>query len=135
MSLFPSEKSLYHFDSMSSANDRTAREIQRKFRSFFHHDVPLHQSLCPQQKNGFDCGLYVIAIVDEFCRFVPGPHTSPQVNDDVHDAKAMWKNFADHLHRRITSDSINQRRQQLKSLLERMSVDTQSESSRSASYL
>ena len=105
---------------MSSANDRTAREIQARFRSFFHHDVPLHQSLCPQQKNGYDCGLYVIAIVEEFCRCI---HGSQQVNGSVDDAKALWKSIADHLHRRITSDSINQRRQQLKSLLERMSVD------------
>lgn len=123
MRTFASEKSLYHFDSMSSANDRAAREIQGKFRSFFHHDVPLHQSLCPQQSNGFDCGLFVIAIVDEFCRFIQDSHASQLVNDNVQEVKALWKNFADHLHRRITSDSINQRRQQLKSVLERMSVD------------
>ncbi len=112
--VFDLEKILYHFDSMSTANDRTAKEIQGKFRVFFHENIPLIDSRCPQQKNGFDCGLYVIVIVEEFCRFV-----SKYFSNE----KDYFNKFMDHIQRTITSDYINQRRVELKSLLESMSTE------------
>jgi Ulp1 family protease len=99
---------------MSSANDRTAKEIQTKFRVFFHENIPLINSRCPQQQNGFDCGLYVIVIVEEFCRFISA-HLSNE--------KDYFNKFMDDIHRSITSDYINLRREELKSLLESMSIE------------
>ncbi|CAF4186237.1 unnamed protein product, partial [Rotaria sp. Silwood2] len=58
------EKTLYHCDSMSLSNYHTAKEVQQKFQAFFHDDVTLINCRSPQQKNDFDCGLYVIVIVE-----------------------------------------------------------------------
>jgi len=115
--IFVLEKILYHFDSMSSSNDRTAKEIQRKIEIFFHENIHLINSRCPQQKNGFDCGLYVIVIVEEFCRFV-NEYLLEKLNE-----KEFFDKFMDEIQRSITSDYINQRRKQLKILLESMSLN------------
>lgn len=98
---------------MSSANDRTAKELQKKFEIFFHNNIPLINSKCPQQKNGFDCGLYVIVIVEEFCRFI----------DENLNEKISFDKFSQDIQQIITSDYINQRRKQLKSLLQSMSIE------------
>ncbi|CAF3527756.1 unnamed protein product [Adineta steineri] len=113
---FPSEKFLYHFDSMSSLNDRTAKEMQKKLKIFFHGDIHLINSRCPQQANGFDCGLYVIVIVEEFCRYIQEYYSMENLND-----KKFFEKFIDEINRCITSEYINQRRKQLKTLLESMS--------------
>jgi Ulp1 family protease len=102
---------------MSLANDRTAKEIQRKLRVFFHENIQLIDSHCPQQKNGFDCGLYVIVIVEEFCRFVY-EYLVEKSND-----KTFFEKFMEEIHRVITADYINQRRKELKVLLESMSME------------
>jgi Ulp1 family protease len=101
---------------MSSANDRTAKEIQGKLRVFFHENIPLIAARCPQQINGFDCGLYVIVIVEEFCRFV---------SEHLTNGKDYFNQFMDRIQRSITSDYIDQRRVELKSLLESMSIEKQ----------
>ncbi|CAF1362178.1 unnamed protein product [Adineta ricciae] len=98
------DKVLYHFDSMSSANDRTAKDIQSKLRVFFHTQVPLVNGRCPQQENGFDCGFYENDL-----------SKSP--------TKEGFEKFMNEINRCITSESINQRRKQLKTLLESMSSD------------
>ena len=102
---------------MSTANDRTAKDIQSKLRVFFHTQVSLVNGRCPQQENGFDCGLYVIVIVEEFCRF-------SYENDLLKSpTKESFEKFMNEINRCITSESINQRRKQLKTLLESMSSD------------
>ena len=102
---------------MSSANDRTAKEIQGKLRVYFHENIPLINSRCPQQKNGFDCGLYVIVIVEEFCRFVH------EYLGEKFNGKEFFEKFTNEIQRTITSDYINQRRKQLKQLLQSMSTE------------
>ncbi|UJR28617.1 hypothetical protein I4U23_009850 [Adineta vaga] len=116
------DKILYHFDSMSSANDRTAKDIQDKFRIFFHEQVQLINTRCPQQKNGFDCGLYVIVIVEEFCRFLYENYLSKKSIEENYD-KEVFEMFMNEIHQCITSKSISQRRKQLKELLESMILD------------
>lgn len=98
---------------MLSSNARTAKEIQKKFQLFFHDNIDLIDSRCPQQKNLFDCGLYVIFIVEEFCRFI----------DENSNEKNLFEKFMDQIQQSITSDYINQRRKQLKVLLESMSIE------------
>jgi Ulp1 family protease len=106
---------------MSSSNDHTAKEIQGKFRAFFHENIHLINCHCPQQENGFDCGLYVIVIVEEFSRFVNEFYSSKKSNEDKYDKKFFDK-FSHEIHRCITSEYINQRRKQLKTLLESMII-------------
>jgi Ulp1 family protease len=110
------EKILYHFDSLSFSNDRTAKDIQKKFQIFFHENIQLINSRCPQQKNGFDCGLYVIVIVEEFCRFIY-EYLLKKSN-----IKELFEKFIDEIQQCVTPDYINQRRKQLKILLESMSI-------------
>ncbi|CAF0843813.1 unnamed protein product [Adineta ricciae] len=98
------DKVLYHFDSMSSANDRTAKDIQSKLCVFFHTQVLLVNGRCPQQENGFDCGFYENDL-----------SKSP--------TKEVFEKFMNEISRCITSESISQRRKQLKTLLESMSSD------------
>ena len=62
------EKLLYHFDSMSWANDHTAKTIQQKFQLFFHQNIPVINCDSPQQMNAYDCGLYVIVTAEEVSR-------------------------------------------------------------------
>ncbi len=102
---------------MSSSNDYTAKEIQKKFQVFFHENIQLINSHCPQQTNGFDCGLYVIVIVEEFCRFVY-EYLLEKLNE-----KEVFEKFIDKIQRCVTSDYINQRRKQLKILLQSMSIE------------
>ncbi|CAF0900957.1 unnamed protein product [Rotaria sp. Silwood1] len=116
------EKILYHFDSMSLSNDHTAKEIQQKFQAFFHDHVTLINCRCPQQKNGFDCGLYVIVIVEEFCRFIYKYYLAKNSNEEKY-GKDLFEKFMNEINQSITSEYINQRRKQLKTLLESMSVD------------
>jgi len=111
------EKILYHFDSSLLANDRTAKEIQKKFEIFFHENIQLINSHCPQQQNGSDCGLYVIVIVEEFCRFVYEYLLEKSNN------KELFEKFMNEIQRCVTSDYIKQRRKQLKILLESMSME------------
>jgi Ulp1 family protease len=99
---------------MSLSNDRTAKEIQRKIQTVFQENIHLINSRCPQQINGFDCGLYVIVIVEEFCRFV-NEYLLEKLNE-----KELFGKFMDEIQRCITSDYINQRRKQLKILLKSM---------------
>ncbi|CAF0767313.1 unnamed protein product [Rotaria sordida] len=117
------EKILYHFDSMSLLNDHTAKEVQQKFQAFFHDDhITLINCRCPQQKNGFDCGLYVIVIVEEFCRFIYEYYSLKNSNKDKYD-KDLFEKFMNEINQCISSEYINQRRKQLKTLLESMSIN------------
>lgn len=102
---------------MLFANDRTAREVQDKFRLYFHEAVPLINSRSPQQKNAFDCGLYLIVIAEEFCRFFH-ENVDQQLNEEE-----FFEGFMNEIQRTITSDYVNQRRKDLKSLLESMSIE------------
>lgn len=115
--MFDIEKILYHFDSSSFANDRTAKEIQGKFEVFFHQKIPLINSSCPQQENGYDCGLYVIVLMEEFCRCIR-EYFLREMNE-----KEVLSKFIDQTQRSVTSDYINRRRNQLKILLESMSLE------------
>jgi Ulp1 family protease len=107
---------------MSSSNDHTAKEIQGKFRIFFHENIHLTNCHCPQQENGFDCGLYLIVIVEEFCRFVHESYLLKSSNEDKYDKK-FFEKFSNEIHRCITSKFINQRRKELKTLLQSMSIN------------
>ena len=117
---FSLEKILYHFDSASSSNDSTAQRIQEKFQIFFHQTIPLRNCCCPQQENFFDCGLYVIVFIEEFCRFI---YQSCLLNNEKYE-RIIFEKFMNELNYSITSDYIHQRRYQLKALLESMCIDT-----------
>ena len=102
---------------MSSGNDRTAREIQGKFRVYFHETIELINSRCPQQKNAFDCGLYLIVFAEEFCRFFD-ENADKQSNE-----KEFFDEFINEIQRTITSNYVTHRRKDFKSLLESMSIE------------
>lgn len=99
---------------MQPVNDQTAKEIQRKFRHFYHENLPLLNISCPQQENGFDCGLYLISIAEEF-------YNEIRYNEHFHDEKQFFEQFSTKLHRTLTPNFVDQRRKNLKILLETMS--------------
>jgi Ulp1 family protease len=107
---------------MSLLNDRTAKKLQGKFQGFFHEDIQLINARCPRQANDFDCGLYVIVIVEEFCRFIYEYDLGKQSGEEKYD-KEFFDKFMNEINRCITAEYINQRRKQLKTLLESMSLD------------
>lgn len=96
--------------------------MQRKFRAFFHDDVKLINGRCPQQKNAYDCGLYVIVIVEQFCRFIYENYVVKQSDKSQCD-KNLFEKLMNSINQSITSESINQRRKQLKTVLESMSIN------------
>ncbi|CAF4460563.1 unnamed protein product [Rotaria socialis] len=116
------DKILYHFDSMSLSNDRTAKEMHKKFQAFFHDNINLINTRCPQQKNAFDCGLYVIVIVEEFKRFIYENCILKKFDDQKLD-KDLFEKFINEISQCMTSESVNQRRKQLKAILESMRTD------------
>lgn len=118
------EKVLYHFDSMSSANDRTAKAVQEKFRLFFHQNIPVINCASPQQRNGYDCGLYVIVTVEELSRKIL--EYDPDGNKS--DKDLLEKCTAD-LHRIISKDYVQQRREEFRTLVQSLSMERKSECS------
>jgi Ulp1 family protease len=118
------EKVLYHFDSASSANDRTAKAIQDQFRLFFHQNIPVINCASPQQKNGYDCGLYVIVAVEELSRKA----LEYDPDGSKSDKDLLEKCTAD-LHRIITKDYVQQRREEYRTLVQSLSMEKKVESS------
>lgn len=91
--------------------------MQNKFEVFFHQKIPLINSSCPQQRNGYDCGVYVITLMEEFCRCIQENRL-----DEIHE-KELLTRFINQIQRSITCDNINHQRNQWKILVESMSLE------------
>lgn len=111
------DKVLYSFDSSFPLNAATTKTLQKKFRLYFHEDVPLVNCSCPQQKNGHDCGIYVIKFAEEWNRFLNETENSSIRSNE----KVFVEKFLEKLHRSVTQDQINERRKELKKVLETLS--------------
>ncbi|KAI9255998.1 hypothetical protein BY458DRAFT_558496 [Sporodiniella umbellata] len=59
-------KSFHYYDSLKFNNLRDAELSYKRIQPLLKLDQPAHliPSSAPQQKNGFDCGVYVIAMID-----------------------------------------------------------------------
>ncbi|XP_029201653.2 sentrin-specific protease 8-like isoform X1 [Acropora millepora] len=59
----------HHYDSFSSHNSPAARSLAKKMEPFLaaksSHFV---EDRCPQQENGYDCGVYLICFAEELCQ-------------------------------------------------------------------
>ncbi len=61
-------------------------------------DLTLVAEECPQQENGYDCGLYVLCITEQLCRHIAGDP-------------------AESLHAKVTKTTVVNKRKELKSLI------------------
>lgn len=63
------EKTFFYFDSYNNLNLQHARAIFSKLKPYVctsnHDDICLRIIDCPQQRNGVDCGIYLIIFVDK----------------------------------------------------------------------
>lgn len=64
------EKICYHFDSSSGINGFSAKTLARKVIKYFldKQERKYIEMDCPQQNNGYDCGLYVLCFADVISR-------------------------------------------------------------------
>ncbi|CAH3027281.1 unnamed protein product [Porites evermanni] len=62
--------SFHHYDSSTPFNTSAARSLAKNVEPFLLvKDTPSFiQDKCPQQQNGYDCGVYVITITEELCK-------------------------------------------------------------------
>lgn len=60
-------KEFFHFDSSGSScwNDSSAKIICKKFNHYFGTLYDVTNPRCPTQTNGYDCGVFVIAIAEK----------------------------------------------------------------------
>lgn len=56
----------YHWDSVRGSNDRAAQAVAGKFAAILQHNATPTVVTCasPQQNNGYDCGLHVLAAAE-----------------------------------------------------------------------
>ncbi|XP_027055207.1 sentrin-specific protease 8-like [Pocillopora damicornis] len=63
--------SFHHYDSSSSFNTSAARSLAQNVEPFLHcrsgQNPSFKDDRCPQQQNGYDCGLYVVCITEQLC--------------------------------------------------------------------
>ena len=70
----PNEKQeMWHFDSVSSANQVAAKAVMERFQCLFDltsNNLHLREIVTPQQQNGYDCGLHALcaAEVVAYCK-------------------------------------------------------------------
>ena len=68
------DKTCYHFDSSTGYNGSIASKFASNVMSYLlDKDEPAKQFIepdCPQQDNGYDCGIYVLCVTDVIIRYV-----------------------------------------------------------------
>lgn len=60
-----------HYDSMGGSNAKHAKQLASVMRHFLGPDAQTaeyEEPWAPQQENGYDCGLYVMALAEVFCQ-------------------------------------------------------------------
>lgn len=82
------EQVCFHFDSSSGFNGVVASEFARSLTSYFlGRSKECIQVPCPQQENGYDCGIYVLCFTDAILDYVK---TKKQLKGcDCNAAKSM----------------------------------------------
>ncbi|XP_041347488.1 sentrin-specific protease 8-like [Gigantopelta aegis] len=66
-----SKQEFRHYDSSGNTNSAMAKNLAYKLQPFVHAPLGRMQFIemdCPQQQNGYDCGLFVIAITEYLCK-------------------------------------------------------------------
>ncbi|XP_076176101.1 sentrin-specific protease 8 [Ptiloglossa arizonensis] len=61
------DKTCYHFDSSKGYNNSIASKFSKDLMSFILNNDPSKKFIeldCPQQDNGYDCGVYVLCLTD-----------------------------------------------------------------------
>lgn len=63
------ENSCYHYDSCRGINDRTAKKFSKKIFKYFSptNNGNFLSIKCSQQKNTYDCGIFVICFTELIC--------------------------------------------------------------------
>eukprot|EP01018_Ginkgo_biloba_P037592 Gb_29482 [translate_table: standard] len=89
-----------HYDSFSGDNMLYARKLFAKIKDFMSPAVAakLIEHFTPQQSNGYDCGLYALAIAKELCFF------------DENEAKTSGEDWTSILKSRVTSSTVTEMR-------------------------
>lgn len=61
-------KRAFHYDPISGSNRAAALRLMKQFVRFMWGELgEFVDEDCPQQKNGYDCGMYVICIAQKLC--------------------------------------------------------------------
>lgn len=70
---------LYHYDSLHGMNKRSVRRLLEAINGYLPHETSLVEQECPQQQNGYDCGVYVLAVAELLCkRYITAVKNQPQ---------------------------------------------------------
>lgn len=68
---FQETNSFHHYDSHSSFNTSAARSLAQNVEPFLHcksgQNPCFMEDRCPQQQNGYDCGVYVVCVTEQLC--------------------------------------------------------------------
>lgn len=76
------ERVCRHYDSMGRANAAQAAEVASRFGARLEHPA------CPQQRNSWDCGVYVLAITECLLRGGSVDCITPEIVDE---ARRRWR--------------------------------------------
>ncbi|KAL5013585.1 hypothetical protein ScPMuIL_007855 [Solemya velum] len=96
-----SKQEFQHYDPLNGSNKHIAKQLAYKLQPHVHAPMGRMKIIemdGPQQKNGYDCGVFVIAMAEHLCREFC-EHYSISINDMV------------------TSESVVKKRQQLHDLI------------------
>lgn len=65
------EKLFYHFDSISSSNERHCEKFIRRIKSYLNvGSVSLRKAHCLTQTNGYDCGIHVLCNAENIAHHI-----------------------------------------------------------------
>lgn len=107
------KKCFFHFDSSSPSstgfNQDSAKQICRHLASIFSFPDNLFPMPCPQQTNGHDCGMYVLAVTEHLCEYF-------LANQSIENA-----NIVDN----ISPSYIRNKRKDLKKLIQKLAAKSQ----------
>ncbi|XP_038068730.1 sentrin-specific protease 8-like [Patiria miniata] len=89
-----------HYDSSGSMNQGSAMILCCKLHPFLKAsgEITLVAEECPQQDNGYDCGLYVICVAEHLCQQMIDGNTEP-------------------LRQKVTGKTVQDKRTELKTLI------------------
>ncbi|KAL8594739.1 hypothetical protein ACOMHN_051685 [Nucella lapillus] len=96
-----SKEEFRHYDSGHSCNADTAKDLMNRLQPYLHaskRGSKFVEMDCPQQTNGYDCGMYVMCVAEHLCRELCECYNVP-----------LWEV--------ITEKSVSLKRQQLLKLI------------------
>ena len=106
----------YHFDSSSGYNASAASAVSRKLMKVLHCNLPassdeimfhVKECITPQQKNGFDCGVYLLGFAEGLTSVhdsAPADHCCQEKYEAALQVATSGSDFASILRGKIAAD-------------------------------